>query len=32
VLAGRVGTTLERRVAADEVDTEAARLLRHGAV
>src|SRR4051812_2536804 len=31
VLAGRVGATLERCVAANEVDTEAARLLRHGA-
>ena len=31
VLAGRVGTTLERRVATDEVDTETARLLGHGA-
>src|SRR6478735_10873081 len=31
VLAGRVGATLERRVAADEVDAETARLLGHGA-
>jgi hypothetical protein len=31
VLAGRVGALLVRRVAADEVDTETARLLGHGA-
>src|SRR4051794_40426832 len=31
VLARRVGATLVRRVAADEVDTETARLLGHGA-
>ena len=31
VLAGRVGTTLVGRVAADEVDAETARLLGHGA-
>jgi hypothetical protein len=30
VLAGRVGATLVRRIAADEVDTETARLLGHG--
>src|SRR4051794_3308438 len=31
VLAGRVGATLVSLVATDEVDTQAARLLRHGA-